>query len=435
MNDTVIKIENLTKKYKIYNKPIDRLKEALNPLKKNYHKDFYALGNVSFEIKRGEAVGIIGKNGAGKSTLLKILTGVLSATSGTLIVEGKVSALLELGTGFNPEYTGIQNIYLNGTMLGFTKQEIDQKLDNILAFADIGDFIHQPVKTYSSGMFARLAFSVAINVDPDILIIDEALAVGDIFFQAKCIARMKEFAKTRTVLFVSHSMEAVKSFCQRGILLDKGVIVLDDEIKKVAETYETLMNQKIADTKQPRSLGKVNKKNNIENIAIDSSFVEDLEFTKRVEALRSGTGEARFIRVEMLVDGHVNNIVPFGANVILRFVIKYYEDIDTEGTIGYTIRNKNGLDVFGMNVYNKAKLLPKMKAGQILEVEFSFKNILAANAAYTVAVGLKEELHHPAYIDVVYTTIVFEVPSLENKNWVPGLFYVENNLSIKVIGE
>lgn len=197
MNNIAIKIENLSKIYKLYDKPIDRLKEALSISRKKRHKDYYALNDINLEIKKGEIVGIVGTNGSGKSTILKIITGVLTPTTGTINIDGKISALLELGAGFNPEYTGIENIYLNGTMLGYSKEEMETKIPKIIEFADIGDFIYQPVKTYSSGMFARLAFAVSINVDPDILIVDEALSVGDTRFQKKCYRKMEEFKKQR----------------------------------------------------------------------------------------------------------------------------------------------------------------------------------------------------------------------------------------------
>ena len=198
-----IKVDNLVKKYNMYDNPMDRLKEVCSIRKKCYHKEFSALNGISFEVEKGDAIGIMGKNGCGKSTLLKMITGVLEPTSGTIEVNGKVSAILELGTGFNPEYTGIQNIYLNGTMMGCSNEEVNKKLQSIIDFADIGDFINQPVKIYSSGMFARLAFAVAINVNPDILIVDEALAVGDTRFQIKCINQMKSLKEQgTTILFV-----------------------------------------------------------------------------------------------------------------------------------------------------------------------------------------------------------------------------------------
>ncbi len=239
MEDIAIKVENLSKVYKLYEKPIDRLKESINPLRKKYHKDFYALKDLSFEVKKGETIGIIGKNGSGKSTLLKIITGVLTPSSGSVQVNGKISALLELGAGFNPEYTGIENIYLNGTIMGFSKSEIESKLQDILQFADIGDFVYQPVKTYSSGMFARLAFALAISVDPDILIVDEALAVGDMAFQNKCFNKILGLMeKGKTVLFVSHSLSAIRLLCNRTIWINDGEILYFDETDTVTEIYE-----------------------------------------------------------------------------------------------------------------------------------------------------------------------------------------------------
>ena len=184
--ENAISVRDVTKVYRLYDKPIDRLKESVSISHKNYHRDFYALKGLSFQVKKGETVGIIGTNGSGKSTILKIITGVLTPTSGQVDVDGKISALLELGAGFNMDYTGIENVYMNGTMMGYTKKEMDAKLQDILDFAEIGDFVYQPVKTYSSGMFVRLAFALAINVDPEILIVDEALSVGDVFFQSKC---------------------------------------------------------------------------------------------------------------------------------------------------------------------------------------------------------------------------------------------------------
>jgi teichoic acid transport system ATP-binding protein len=251
MNNIAIKVSHLTKVYKLYDKPVDRLKESLHPLKKKYHKEFYALNDVSFEIKKGETVGIIGKNGAGKSTLLKIITGVLTPSSGHVHVNGRIASLLELGAGFNPEYTGVENIYLQGTLMGYNREEMEEKIDTILEFADIGDFVHQQVKTYSSGMFARLAFAVAINVDPDILIVDEVLSVGDARFQAKSIKKMESIKKKgTTILFVSHGIEQVKRFCQKAIWIDKGKIRQIGDQASVGDMYtdslhlESLENSK-----------------------------------------------------------------------------------------------------------------------------------------------------------------------------------------------
>ncbi len=236
--EKMIEIENLTKIYNLYEKPIDRLKESLSIGHKCYHKEHYALKDVSFTVNRGESIGIMGINGSGKSTILKIITGVLNPTSGKVVTHGKISALLELGAGFNPEYTGIENIYLNGTMMGYTKEEMKERVPSIVEFADIGDFINQPVKTYSSGMFARLAFAVSINVEPEILIVDEALSVGDIRFQLKCIEKMKQMMKGgTTVLFVSHDVNAIRRFCTRAIWLRHGVIEEDGDVNRISDKY------------------------------------------------------------------------------------------------------------------------------------------------------------------------------------------------------
>lgn len=231
-------VNNVTKIYKMYDEPKDRFKEALGIGGKQYYKNFYALKDISFEVGKGEIVGIVGRNGSGKSTILKILTGVLSPTEGSVSIEGKVSALLELGAGFNMEYTGMKNIYLNATMMHIGRDEIEKKIPDILKFADIGDYIYQPVKTYSSGMFVRLAFAVAINVDPDVLIVDEALAVGDTRFQLKCMDKFTEFVDAgKTILFVSHDVNSIKRFCHRAIWLNQGILVMDGNTDEVTDRY------------------------------------------------------------------------------------------------------------------------------------------------------------------------------------------------------
>ena len=221
-----IEVKNVKKTYALYNNKKDKVKEAFSLTGKKYHKNFDALNGVSFDIEKGQCVGIIGLNGSGKSTMLKILAGVLTQTSGEVTINGKVSALLELGAGFNPEFTGMENIYLNSMIMGFTREETEEKLQEILEFADIGDFIYQPVKLYSSGMFVRLAFAIAITVNPDILIVDEALSVGDVFFQQKCYKRIKELAGKSTVLIVSHDLNAMTKFCKRIIVMNKGNLFL-----------------------------------------------------------------------------------------------------------------------------------------------------------------------------------------------------------------
>ena len=236
-----ISVENISKVYKLYDKPSDRMKEALG-LKKVPVKEHFALDDVSFQVERGETVGIIGTNGSGKSTVLKIITGVLNPTKGSVKIDGRISALLELGAGFNMEYTGIENVYLNGTMMGFSNEEIEAKMDDILNFADIGEFVHQPVKTYSSGMFVRLAFAVAINIEPEILIVDEALSVGDVFFQSKCYHKFEEFKRMgKTILFVSHDLSSISKYCDRVVLLDKGHKRAEGAPKQIVDMYKKLL--------------------------------------------------------------------------------------------------------------------------------------------------------------------------------------------------
>lgn len=233
--ETIIDIKHLSKVYHLYDRPVDRLKEVLSLSRRCFHRDHHALNDISFRIQKGDSVGIVGKNGSGKSTLLKIIAGVLSPTGGEVAIRGKISALLELGAGFNPEYTGLENIYLNGTMMGYSRGEMAEKVKDIIAFADIGDYIYQPVKTYSSGMFARLAFAVSISVEPDILIVDEVLSVGDARFQVKCIDKMKELKSMgTTILFVSHATEQIKRFCNKAIWMQDG------EIRQLGEAGETV---------------------------------------------------------------------------------------------------------------------------------------------------------------------------------------------------
>ncbi|ADO58772.1 ABC transporter ATP-binding protein [Paenibacillus polymyxa] len=267
---TIINIDNVVKTYKLYDKPLDRLKEAVSPFKKRYHEEYNALNGISFSVEKGDAIGILGKNGSGKSTLLKMITGVLSPSTGNIKVDGKISAILELGAGFNPEYSGRENIYLNGLMMGYSRDQMAEKLDDIIAFADIGSFIEQPVKVYSSGMFARLAFAVSINVDPDILIVDEALAVGDIRFQTKCIDKMKELkSKGTTILFVSHATEQVKRFCNKAVWIKEGKVEAIGEASEVVDEYEDFMKNDVV-TLDNKSIVLQNHYNKVE---VDPDFV------------------------------------------------------------------------------------------------------------------------------------------------------------------
>jgi ABC-type polysaccharide/polyol phosphate transport system ATPase subunit len=345
MNNIAIKVSHLTKVYKLYDKPIDRLKESLHPLKKQYHKDFYALNDVNFEIKKGETVGIIGKNGAGKSTLLKIITGVLTPSNGYVHTNGRISSLLELGAGFNPEYTGIENIYLQGTLMGYSHREMESKIGEILNFADIGDFVHQPVKMYSSGMFARLAFAVAINVDPDILIVDEALSVGDFAFQAKCFQRFQEFQKAgKTILFVSHSTQQIIQYCNKAMLVHSGnLIKYSDDVKQTTYDYEVLIRGH-EDVVLSKSLE--NKDDFIEE-EFDFDTIPNIESNEQ----RFGTHEAIFRKITL---SHKKNasfsdlILTAGEKVYLLFYIMSKRNFSSI-VIGTSIKNRDGVTIWGDN--------------------------------------------------------------------------------------
>ncbi|WP_368031179.1 ABC transporter ATP-binding protein [Arcobacter sp. s6] len=345
MSNIAIKVSHLTKVYKLYDKPIDRLKESLHPLKKQYHKDFYALNDVSFEIKKGETVGIIGKNGAGKSTLLKIITGVLTSTSGHVHTKGRISSLLELGAGFNSEYTGIENIYLQGTLVGYSHEEMKLKIDEILAFADIGNFVYQPVRSYSSGMFARLAFAVAINIDPDILIVDEALSVGDFAFQSKCFQKFQSFQEAgKTILFVSHSTQQIIQYCNKAILIHNGkMIKYSDDVKQTTYDYEVLI-RKHDDIVLSESL-----ENKVD--LIEEKFDYDITPNKEVNEHRFGTHEAIFRKITL---SHKKNascsdlILTAGEKVYLLFYIMSKRNLSSI-VIGVSIKNRDGVTIWGDN--------------------------------------------------------------------------------------
>jgi teichoic acid transport system ATP-binding protein len=425
-NNIAIKVENLSKVYKLYNAPFDRMKEALHPFKKKYHHEHFALNNLNFEVEKGDVVGIVGRNGAGKSTLLKIITGVLSPTTGNIKTIGNIAALLELGSGFNPEYTGLENIYFQGNLMGFTKHEVDQKLATILEFADIGDFIYQPFKTYSSGMSARLAFAVAINVEPEILIVDEALSVGDMAFQAKCSLRMKQLKETGvTIFFVSHSLATVKALCNKALYIDKGKLVLYGDVKDVCQLYEKEINQSFTGVKDIISQMDKEDKPVLNLDTVEYSAEINPFFQSNCNVYRAGDGGAEILNVQLFVNQQMTNQVSLGDHVKLRISVRYNRDVLTEGTLGYMVQNMQGVNVFGYNVYNSGTLLPAMQKNDVLIFDFEFANLLAPGE-YTVSVGVKAEAVQPVFLDQVQLAADMTVLPIK-ENYVPGIFFVENN--------
>ena len=374
MAKKVIEINNLTKKYALYAKPQDRLKEALNPFKKSYHNDFYELKDLNIEVNQGETIGFIGENGSGKSTLLKIITGVLTPTSGSVKIDGKISALLELGSGFNPEYNGYENIYLNGMVLGFKREEIDEMVDDIVAFADIGDHINQPVKTYSSGMFVRLAFAVAINVDPDILIVDEALAVGDLEFQLKCMEKFTEFRNSdKTILFVSHDINSIRRFCDRVYWLKNGEIVDEGDTMEVTERYDNFLKKK--------SLTSIDR----EKTMVEEHTAADIVEVKKAELLD--------VNLEPL------EMVEQDSTVIVRVEYNVKDDSIKNPVLGIAIRTVDNRYVCGLNTLLDRVQIPWKKGMNTFYLRYNQMGLLSGEYYFDVA--LFEE---NATVPLVYKT-------------------------------
>lgn len=374
MTETVIEINHLTKKYDMYKKPSDRLKEALSPTRKTYHEVFYALNDVNVKVKKGEMIGFIGENGSGKSTILKIITGVLTPSDGEVKIEGNIAALLELGSGFNPEYSGYENIFLNGMVLGFSREEMAEKVDDIINFADIGDHLYQPVKTYSSGMFVRLAFAVAINVDPDILIVDEALAVGDLEFQLKCMEKFTELRNAgKTILFVSHDVNAVRRFCDRVYWLKNGVVEAEGETMEITEDYENFLKKK--------SLKTVDR----ENSASEEFSAYDIVEVKSAELLDR--------------DLQPLDIVEQDSKVIVKVTYDVKDDSIKKPVLGIAIRTVDNNYVCGLNTLLDEKTISWNKGENVFYLEYEKMALLGGEYYFDVA--LFEE---NATVPLVYKT-------------------------------
>lgn len=359
MSEVAISVKDVSKMYKLFDKNSDRLKDALGFSKKQLYKEHYALHHLSFDVYKGETVGIIGTNGAGKSTILKIITGVLNPTEGELEINGRISALLELGAGFNPEYNGIENVYLNGTMLGFTKEEIDERLPKILEFADIGDFVYQPVKTYSSGMFVRLAFAVAINIDPEILIVDEALSVGDVFFQAKCYQKFEDFKRDgKTILFVSHDLGSISRYCDRVILLNKGEKQSEGKPKDMINLYKRLITTKADNNQNTDSKDK-------ELVSINSISGEwKKNFTVNPKLEEYGDGKANIIDFAIIDnEGNPTNVIEKGTKFTVKTKIRIEEPIK-DPIFTLTFKNVRGVDITGTNTMLEDIRLGVCNAGE-----------------------------------------------------------------------
>lgn len=397
--DIAISVNDVSKMYKLYDNPMDRLKESLGLSRKKKYKEHYALNHVSFQVHKGETVGIIGTNGSGKSTILKIITGVLSPTGGEVSVNGRISALLELGAGFNGEYSGLENVYLNGSMIGFSREEIDAKLQSILDFADIGEFIHQPVKTYSSGMFVRLAFAVAINIDPEILIVDEALSVGDVFFQAKCYRKFEEFKEMgKTILFVSHDLSSIGKYCDRVVLLNKGEKLAEGGAKEMVNLYRrVLVNQyddadleEGAENAEAGQDGQLTDGTAGENVSKKEhagggrAMKDSLNLNPKVLEYGSKLGEI----VDFAIrddTGMITNVIEKGKEFSVQMKVRFQADVN-DPIFAFTLKDLKGTEITGTNTMYEHTPVKPQKADDVREI--TFKQIMPLEAGeYMLCLG------------------------------------------------
>lgn len=435
-SNLAINVCDVTKIYRLYDKPIDRLKESISLTHKKYHKEFFALDKISFSVEKGSTVGIIGTNGSGKSTILKIITGVLNPTTGSVEVDGNISALLELGAGFNMDYTGIENIYMNGTMMGFSREQMEAKLPEILEFADIGDFVYQPVKTYSSGMFVRLAFALAINVEPEILIVDEALSVGDVFFQAKCYRRMEEIRKTgTTILMVTHDMGSVIKYCDKVILLNRGKFLAEGPAGEMVDLYKKILAGRMDDLEA--DLAK----------RLDSNFSDMMELNNDINKSHAkeyhglmkekisinpnkteyGDGRAEIYDLGLLDSkGELTNLLLKGEEFTIREKIRFNANIESP-IFTFTIKDKKGTELSGTNTMFEGAPVKPVKPGDEVVVEFKQKMTLQGGE-YLLSMsctGFEDGTHvvyHRLY-DVTFITVI------SNKNTV-GVYDMESKVKL-----
>lgn len=465
-SDVAIQVVGLSKCYRIYDRPQDRLKQAIagrayalaNRLYSGwsppvYYREFWALRDVSFSVARGEAIGIMGRNGAGKSTLLQMIAGTLVPTAGTVEIDGKVAALLELGSGFSPEFTGRENVYLNASLLGLSREETDARFDDIAAFADIGNFIDQPVKTYSSGMLVRLAFAVQTVVEPQILIVDEALAVGDMFFQAKCMVRLRRLMSNGvTILFVSHDIGTVRQLCSKAVLLNAGSIMDQGPVQRVTDHYQRLefeeRNRMVPDGAGRRFVTGADVPNaetcraSVE-VSASEAVNAPLEclgdvtrFCEMAKSSRSGNGTAEFLNVQMFRNGEALEVFDFGDRVTLRQVVRFSKALD-HVNVCYKIRTLQGVDVVFGDTRLTGDIARDYLEGRIYIFEWTFSLDLM-HGTYAIMSGLA---HPPQadhddwiFVDIVPTSCVFRVTP-RKAGMIDGLVVWNNSLSIRRLAD
>ena len=400
-NENAIEVRGVSKFYNLYERPQDRVKELFSLTKKKYHTLYKALDQVSFTVKKGETLGIIGRNGAGKSTLLKLITGVITPSEGTIETHGEISALLELGTGFNPEYTGYENIFLNGSMRGFSDEEMQEKVKEIVDFADIGEYMGQPVKTYSSGMFARLAFAVMISFKPEILIVDEALSVGDIFFQQKCNTFMKEEMKGVTKLLVTHDMNSIANMADRVILIDRGKIIREGKPLEVIEDYLKLLHTSVFQSEaaaakdEDARLETAERSEAAEQKAVAAEAAEREKEKAEigwVDSPKESIGGAQDIlidRCRMLINGEAVDVVKPGDAVRIELLMHSKKDADNI-IIGYTFKDKYGNSIFAQSTLGENIMIEGVKQGEVRKASLSFHWPEVKEGDYFLTLGIGE---------------------------------------------
>lgn len=393
-------VHSLSKMYKIYSRPSERLKEMILRGRRIYHREFWALRNLSFEVERGTTLGIIGPNGSGKSTLLQLIAGTLEPSTGSVVVEGRIAALLELGSGFNPEHTGRENVYLAASILGIPREEMKERFPQIERFAEISEFIDQPVKTYSSGMYVRLAFATAINVDPDILLVDEVLAVGDAIFANRCIRRIKQLQEQGvTIVFVSHDVGAVKMLCGRAILLNQGQMVADGDPNLMVNRYQEIIMARERAYEQEQGAA------DLSPIPVD---IAEEELPPLMYSHRHGDGAAEVLKFQLLNEHRQSiEIVQSGQQLTVRVLVRFYQP-HPDPVVGIMIRNRLGVDIYGTNTeLEKIKFGP-CAPGEVVEVTYSFECWLTPGEyTLTTATHTVEGMSHD-WLDDVLAFRVFD---------------------------
>lgn len=449
--DIAISVQNLSKCYQIYDNPGDRLKQFIVPRIKRlfgkmhtpYFREFWALRDISFEVKRGETVGIIGRNGSGKSTLLQIICGTLTPTAGTVQVNGRIAALLELGSGFNPEFTGRENVYLNAAVLGLSVEEVDARFEKIAAFADIGEFIDQPVKIYSSGMYVKLAFAVIAHVDADILVIDEALAVGDAVFIQKCMRFIRAFQERGTLLFVSHDTASVQNLCKSAIWLSNGVVKQTGTSKDVAQAYFQYTMQEVYgdEVELSTSKAKTEDKSIVPTKSTDLQSTDSATMVAVYDNLNQAkgweSGGANIISAVMSkFEPGAIGVLAGGEKVRLLIRAKTHVALGN-AFLGFLVRDRLGQDLFGENTFllNKKEpfvVLPE----QEFEAEFVFQLPMLANGQYSVAISVADgNLHNNVQHEWLHDVLILNVSSGKNRYGLVGIQFESVRIDLKNVNE